>query len=280
MKGRRRGRQPKHWAEKARILTWYFEVRRRCGWSDYRLDLEFAWTKEGMASRETDYRPRMFESMRVHARLPSSKDRRWRNMDELLEAVDQHELFHGTKALYKAEIWDLFQERDLAKMTILNRVRRLLEAHGLRQVDVFTLPTENQVQITKMGHESFYNRCLHASLNELDQLNQLALVWLLHAENEAVHNWPIRAVLQSHADELLDNFFDQFLPDDKFEFYGDAIRALLGVRVDLEDSIEYGALERYGKRPVLPESLVRGIPLDHSIFVGPTSSMFFYLKGQ
>ncbi len=232
-----------------------------------------------MASRETDYRPRMFESIRVHARVPSSKDRRWRNMDELIEAVEQHEQFHGTKALYKAEIWDLFQERDPTKMTILNRIRRILEANGLKQIDVFRLPTENQNQVMKMGHENFYNRCLHASLKGLDQLNQLALVWLLHVENESVNNCPIRKLLQSRADELLDNFFDQFLPDDKFEFYGDAVRALLGVRVDLEDSIEYGALEFYGKCPVLLESLIKGIPLDHSVFVGPSSSMVFYFKG-
>ncbi len=265
---KQRGGQLKHWAERARILAWYHSVTTRCDWSDYKLDYEFSWTDECVHLRTSDDRPRMFESIRKAARAPAGRDRRWRGMDELVEAVDRHELFHGTKALYEAEIWDLFQNQNPTIMTVLNRVRHLLKSHGLKQVEVHRLTKDVYDLYLKLGPECFYDRCLQTSLRQLDFLNRLALIWLLYVENEAVHNWPIRVVLQSHADRLLDLFFDRFLPEDSFECYGHSIRALLGTRINLEDSTTFGALESYGKCPVLPAELVKLIPIDHPIFVG------------
>ncbi len=262
---RPRGGQRKHWAEDARVRAWYLEIKRRSGWTDYRLDYEFAWTDEGRESRTTDHRPRMFEWMRKSARKPMGLDKRWRNMTELVVAVEQHPLFKGTQAIYEAEIWHLLQETVPTIETVQERVDRLLQANRLARIPTARLSPNVNALLNRFGNEPLFGRCLRLSLLEMDRFSKVALVWLLYLQTEPAHNWPIRAALESLADRLLDDFFATLFPREHLDYYTDAVSILLRTRMDLS-SREYGAygsLNSMGAWPIIPQTLVGKLTEEH-----------------
>lgn len=260
-----RGGQRKHWAEEARVWAWYSEVKRRCKCSDYLLDYEFAWTDEGCKSRSSDCRPRIFEWIRKSARKPAGRDNRWRSMSELVVAVEQRPLFKGTQALYEAEIWDLLQETAPTLEVVQNRIDRLLQANRLARVPPAKLSAEKDLLLNKFGREPLFNRCLELSLREIERFSGIALVWSLYQQTEPAHNWQIRAVLESIADELLDNFFAYYLPDQHLDFYTDAVRVLQRTRMDLSSRGYggYASLNTLGTWPVIPQALVGKLTEHH-----------------
>lgn len=254
---RKRGGQRKHWAEQARVWVWYREIKRRCDWSDYQLDQAFAWTEEGQANRSTDHRPRTFEWIRKSARKPAGRDQRWRNMSALVAAVEQHPLFQGTQALYDAEFWDLLQAPTLTPDNVQMRIDRILGVNGLVRIDPPKVPAI-AAMVAKHGNEPVFDRCLRRSLNGMDSLSGMALVWLLYLQTEPAHNWPIRAVIETIADKLLDDFFGGYFPlPAHFEYYTNSVQTLLQARLDMsERQIHgYGYLEVVGIWPILPEEL-------------------------
>lgn len=260
-----RGGQRKHWAEKAQVWAWYWEVKRRCGWSDYLLNYEFAWTDEGCKSRASDYRPRIFECIRKSARKPAGRDKRWRSMSELVVAVEQHPRFKGTQALYEAEIWDLFQETAPTPDIVQNRIERLLQANRLERVPLAKLSAKPDLLIKQFGREQLFDLCLQLSLRESGHLSGIALVWSLYQQTEHAHNWQIRAVLESIADQLLDEFFYYYLPDQNLVFYTNAVRVLLQTRIDFSSQKHggYASLETLATWPVIPQALVGKLTEHH-----------------
>lgn len=260
-----RGGQRKHWAENARVWAWYSDIKLRCKLSDYSLDYEFAWTDDGCKSRSSDYRPRIFEWMRKTARKPAGRDKRWRSMSELVVAVEQHPGFKGTQALYEAEIWDLFQETAPTPEVVQNRIDRLLQDNGLERVPLAKLSAEPNLLINKFGREQLFDLCLQLSLREIGHFSGIALIWSLYQQTEHAHNWQIRAVLESIADQLLDEFFAYYLPGQNLVFYTNAVCVLQQTRIDFSSQKHggYASLETLGTWPVIPQALVGKLTEHH-----------------
>lgn len=262
-----RGGQSKHWAEKARVQSWYSEVKRRCNWSDYMLDNEFAWTEEGQASRvPDDPRPRTFEWIRKASRKPRGLDARWRNMDDLVVAVEQNQLFKGTVALYNADLWNLLQDTAPEIDVVENRIDRLLKANGLIRVPPERVAA-NELLLNEYGRISFFDRCLVLSLSRMDRLSQIALIWLLFLQTEPPHNSAFRAIVESIADKLLDEFFADYMPARHLDYYASAVGVLLQSRLDLSKrrAVGYGFVETLGTWPIIPMKLLGKLTEDDFI---------------
>lgn len=268
---KQRGGQKKHWAEEARIRTWYQAVKLR-GWADYKLDDEFAWTDEGNALRQedkgkskelrsgkTEHRPRIFEWIRKEAREPQGRDNRWHAIEGLVSVVDAHPLFVGTASLYHSELWDLLQNTLIKPSEVQSKLDELLETHGLLRIDPRRLGPVADI-IAKYGDEQVFDRCLHLSLRRMDYLSGIVLAWLLHLQTEPPANWRFRAMLADIVDQRLENFVGRYFPLESPENYStDAIHTLERARLDMDSDHRlsgYGFLETMGIWPILPKDLV------------------------
>lgn len=262
---RKCGGQYKHWAEEARVWAWYHEIRRRCDWSDYRLDNEFAWTTEGKASFSSADRPRTFEWIRKTARKPAGRDKRWRGMSELVAAVEQHPLFEGTMALYEMKLWSLLQENTVTPKLLESRIDRLLEDNGLIRAPFEKISERPNALISEFGYASLFDRCLMLSLSTMDRLSKIELVWSLYQQSESSHNWEFRSIIESVADNLLDHFFFDYLPEHHLRFYPSAIECLQETRLTRSPTFDMGyfCLEVVGAWPILPKQLVGKIEENH-----------------
>lgn len=262
IKKRKRGGQYKHCAEEARVWVWYYEIKRRCDWSDYALDKEFAWTELGKAERADDAdRPRTFEWIRKKARKPAGKDARWRSMDNLVNTIELNPQFIGTQILYKSKFWDIAQEKSIQSKKVQSDIQEILGTNGLTRVNPDEIVAISQI-ILKYGHSSVFDRCLKLSLKGMDSLTSLTLIWLLYIQTDSVHNWPTRAVVELIADEHLDNFFEHHLPGDiSLNFYTDFIELLKSVRLDSSDRqiSGHGYLEVIINWPIIPKGLLHSI---------------------
>jgi len=259
-KGRKRGGQPKHWAEQARVWVWYAEIKRRCNWSDYQLDFEFALTEEGRSSIEPDERPRTFEWIRKSARKPRGVDRRWRSMRDLVDTVDRDLRFAGTKALYDAEIWGLLQYETLSPDAVQAQVERLLAANRLTRVPVERAYADAPALIREFGPVTLFDRSLRLSLSHLNRLVGIELLWLLYLQTEPPRSSSYRIVVEEILDRELDRFFADVLPDRHLVYYDEAISVLLGARLDLssDKGTGYGFMETLGAWPIVPIRLMGG----------------------
>jgi hypothetical protein len=265
---RKRGGQRKHWAENARVWAWYCNIKNRCDWSDYVLDYEFAWTDEGRASRaDNDDRPRTFENIRKHSRKPAGRDIRWRDIDALVMAIDQHPLFQGTREIYMSEFWDLLQLTTLTISDVKVKVDKILESKGLVRVDTRKSKEFSEL-IEKHGQEHVFDRCLMLSLKKLDGLSAITLTWLLYLQTEPIHNSAFRKIVLSIADNQLDYFFSRdYSIKDHLSKYSDAVDVLLNFKLDMSKRNfgGYGFLEVYGVWPIVPLEMVGSI-LDDDVF--------------
>lgn len=265
---RKRGGQRTHWAEKARVWAWYRSIKNRCDWSDYELDYEFAWTKKGQASRtRSDDRPRTFENIRKHSRKPAGYDIRWRGIDELVMAVDQHHLFKGTRKIYISEFWDLLQVNTLKISVVKLKVDKILELNGLVRVDARKSKEFSEL-IDIHGQDLVFDRCLMRSLKKLDDLSAIVLTWLLYLQTEPIHNASFRKVILSILDNQLDIYFSRdYTTGDHLTKYSDAVDVLLNSRLDMSKKSYggYGFLEVYGVWPIIPLEM-EGTTLDDDIF--------------
>lgn len=260
---RKRGGQRKHWAEEARVWAWYYEIKRHCDWSDYKLDNEFAWTEEGRPHFSSADRPRTFEWIRKKARKPAGRDERWRGMAQLVSAVEQHPMFKGTQALYEAQIWSLLQEATVNPELLRSRINGVLQTKGLIRLPYERLSTKYGELIARFGRVGLFDRCLLLSLNRMDRLSQIELVWSLYQQTEPAHNWGFRAAIESIADDLLDHFFFDYLPEKHLSFYQDAVDWLLQSRLDGPSS---GYIEVEGEWPILPHYLEGKLEEKHLYF--------------
>jgi len=258
----KRGGQKKHWAEKARIWAWYNEIIYRCGWTDGDLDNEFAWRDACKAEISSADRPRIFEGIRTKARIPVSKDIRWRSMPDLVVAVEQHPCFKNTQSLYDAAIWRLLQENTISPQLLQSNIDLLLQANGLLRVTFEDLPVN---LLLKYGRAPLYDKCLRLSLSKMGRLSKLDLVWFLYLQNEPSQNWEFRAKIELIADELLDYFFMTYIPEHHLQFYPDALECLQQTRINNISTLNmgYGHLEGIGSRPILPKHLVGKLEEKH-----------------
>lgn len=263
---RTRGGQRKHWAEKARVWCWYGDIQRRCGWSDYVLNYEFAWREEEIGSRSNESRPRIFEWIRKKARKPKGLDKRWRNMTELVAAVDEDPKFNGTRELYESVIWDMFQETTQTPEVIQQRLTHLLHENRLVQVDPSIISAPEKDLLQKYGETGLFDRCLELTLRYLDAHIGIALLWSLYALSEPTHCWPIRERIEAIADRLINLFFLNYFTEygKAMTYYGFAVVALQQTKLDLSARplTGYGYLQDRAHWPVLPKEFVGNITED------------------
>lgn len=262
---RKRGGQHKHWAEEARVWAWYHEIKRRCDWSDYKLDNEFAWTEAGKASFSSAERPRTFEWIRKTARKPAGRDRRWRGISELVAAVERHPLFKGTSALYETNLWSFLQENAVAPPLLESRIDRLLQDNELAQVPFEKISVRQDELINKFGYDSLFERCLMLSLSTMSRLHKIELVWSLYQQSEPARNSGFRHIIESIINNLLDCFFFEYLPEHHSRFYPSAIEWLWDTRLTRSSASEmsYLCLETMSSWPILPKQLVGKIEEKH-----------------
>lgn len=257
---KKRGGQPKHWAEIARVKAWYREVKKWSEWTDYKLDMEFAWTEHAIQSglQRSAERPRTFEWIRKVARTPRGNDPRWRGMTELVAAVNEHPWLTGTRRLYEAEIWDLLQREGPTPQFVQNRVDSILDAHGLIRRPAEEVASEGSVLVKEFGLPSVFDRCLQLSLHRIDRYSQVALAWLLFVQVEPSRNAHVRVAIEETVDHLLDHFFADFTPNEHLAHYDEAIGVLFRTRLDLSGNgiSGYGYLEADGVWPVVPSELL------------------------
>lgn len=237
-----RGGQPTHWAERVHVWCWYAEVKRRSGWSDYQLDYEFAWRNPSIQSRSTDHRPRIFEWIRKKARKPRGQDPCWRNMVELVNAVEQHPLFIGTKRLYESDIWDMFQETIPRPESVEDRIDKILQENNLSRVKPSELSSQGINLLKEFDEVTLFDKCLLLTLRQLDMLSGIELVWSLHLLSQPTHNWEYRMRIESIADRLLDDFFASFISDtsEALLFYVFAMQSLQQAKLDFSQHNFFG----------------------------------------
>lgn len=270
MAEKKRGRPRRHWAEKLRIEMWYQEVKRQSGWSDYRLNAEFAWTEYGknltlqslLSENEIDttHRPRIFEWLRKTGKKPAGRDLRWRNMEEIVDAVDI--AFNGTKHLYCTKLWDLLQVERISPASIKTEVEELLEECNLVRFNHIHSTVLDEL-VGKYGFVPVFDRCLRLSLRYMSQLSAIELVWYLYLLAEPVDE--IRKAIEKIADTKLEKFFAIYYPDTKaLQYSQDSIHHLRITRLDFGRVLgKYDALEMLARQVILPRELVHSITEGH-----------------
>lgn len=256
---RPQGRPRKHWAQEARVYAWYSEIQRRCGWSNYELDYQFAWRDEHRPeSRSTVDRPRIFDWIQKEGREPKGRDDRWRSLSELVIAVDQHPLFVGTRVLYESPIWDIFQEDAPRPDIVMGRVLKVMANNNLVHVhpDKLFAPGERFQDINEV---TIFDRCVEISLREMSLIAGIEMVWSLHLLTEPTHKRQFRERLEFIIDRLLEHFFLDYFQDGALHlFYSFAIGTLQHSKLDFSERKHagYGAIDMITDYPIAPKHVV------------------------
>lgn len=210
------GRPRTHWADKARVTYWYLCVRKLTGWSDYRLDTEFAMPQKTGDKKNSAARPRVFEKIRKNCVVPS-RGSHWRKPIDLVAFIAARDGLHETLAIYESEFWSLMKAPPSLTGTH-KQLQRLMATLGLTRVDPFE--HKARYEITKdMGRDSCFIFGLEQSLNGVGWLDRLTLLALLTREADLSGNTEVTKLTRSYLDEHLDLFFNSFFPDDVSGYY-------------------------------------------------------------
>ena len=186
----KRGRKKKSLAEYTRMALWYNEIKSRCRWSDAKLDREFAWKIEG-EDKAAD-RPRYFEWIRKKSRMPRG-NHKWRNMEEIVSAVEKNPLFKGTKTIYDSPLWDLLEDRNANLRSTRKIVNRCLENAGLVRLEgmasdildfsVIAATIKIEHEPLEVPKETRYFALLDSCFEEIpEHIERIALLGALYRE--------------------------------------------------------------------------------------------------
>ncbi|NOS95641.1 MAG: hypothetical protein HOP26_04380 [Methylotenera sp.] len=187
------GRKPNTEIERLKQKYWYWYIKSRTDLNDPQLDILFAEDESGRKYTYAD-RPRMFESIRERGTTPSDGSHRLRKFN-LIDKVENHPSFHGSKKIYTSPFWDLLQSNpfDLDKnneiletsLKKLNLVRINPEhEHFWDFIDVpFNQNKERNISpddICDSDYEDIFNKTIFHFTNKLDLL---ALIGALYRES-------------------------------------------------------------------------------------------------
>ncbi|HEY0561952.1 MAG TPA: hypothetical protein VGD04_01375, partial [Methylophilus sp.] len=90
---------------------WYWYIRSRTEMNDGELDILFAEDANG-EKYDMAGRPTMFESIRVKGNTPSNGSHPLRKFS-LIDKVDNHPSFNGSKKIFTSPFWDLIQSNPI-----------------------------------------------------------------------------------------------------------------------------------------------------------------------
>jgi len=262
---KKRGAQRKHWAESARVWAWYYEIKKRTDWSDYKLDLEFALRPEDRHPAErTGYKPRVFEYIRENARQPKKKSQ-YRSIEEIVVAVEADPKFKGTREIYEAEMWDVFQENEVTPACVHARVIRILEANELVRIPISSEKGLRHLE-SSSGTASVFDLCLSLSLRQTNYFSRLPLAWSLYLLSEPADSGEVRSIAAKIVEERIEWFFLKFFQvPENLKFTSIALDVLKRARLNFSfpQVMGYGQLERESKYVVIPKSLQGVINEEH-----------------
>ncbi|MDK9725547.1 MAG: hypothetical protein OEL88_11740 [Sterolibacteriaceae bacterium MAG5] len=213
----RMGRPKADAVDRLRARVWYLAVKARDGWSDYRLDLEFA--------RNTDdpvptgpARIRAFEGIRRNGTVPSAGSHRRRSFD-LVERVEGHPLFKGTADYFRSPFWDLLKSGPIGISDIQPFVQRLMASCGICRPSLvvhhlfaarkleqeLALPNTSRSEVA-----AIYDAQLARLITSLPlHLDVLAMLGGLFREAYLVGALEIAAVLAGHVHDFIKRFSAQ-----------------------------------------------------------------------
>lgn len=132
-KNQRRGRPPATPIDRLQARLWYYAVKARTPISDYQLDLFFL-EKVGRRPKDTQKRTRLFETVRLHGTLPSSGKHHNRDFD-LIELVDQEEIYAGTADIFHSPYWQLLTKNDNDILVYQKIAQDAMTRLGLARLD-------------------------------------------------------------------------------------------------------------------------------------------------
>lgn len=226
--------------------------------SNHELDYRFAWRTDCLHLRSGDTRPRIFEWIQKVQRIPQGKDKRWRDMCELVQAVDADKQFSGTRELYEAEFWWLCRGLSMSPQSVEKRLDRLLSQFGLIRGPLILVADSRNPFSNQVTPRDIFDRCLRLSLRRVNRISGLALVWLVYLLTEPAHNRLVRELVEALADQMFDRFFADYGGKYHLDFYADAIGTLQATRLDLsgQNGIGYGFFETSGVWPIIPSDMV------------------------
>lgn len=101
------GRKQNSEIDRLKPKFWYWYIKSRTNLSDAKLDILFAEDESGRKYTSAD-RPRIFESIRKNGTTPSNGSHRLRKFN-LIDKVDAHPDFSGSKNVFTSPFWDLLQ---------------------------------------------------------------------------------------------------------------------------------------------------------------------------
>ena len=255
---KKRGGQPKHWADIARLRAWYGAIRGRGGanWTNHSLDKTFALHDQ----KDSTLRPRIFEAIELRDRVPRGRNPLFRGMHELIDAIEQHPQFCGTEQIFWANLWEMFKETAVSPMLVHERLHSILHEFSLVRCDPDRIPGMSQL-VSEHGAASVYGRCLILVSRRLGQFKYIEVLWSIYTQLESSFSEGYRAFVESLIDEELQRLFSELFPSDPQNFYLNAIDALLAVRMDLSEWKigGYGNMELEALWPIIPKEMLRGI---------------------
>jgi hypothetical protein len=258
---RKRGGQPKHWCERAKVLVWYREVKSRCNLTDHELDKLFAWVENTGNIQTSDDRPRTFEFIGKYAREPRGIPGKWRCMDSLVSFVDEDPRFVGAKYLYESYFWKLLTTETHDIKDLLDEFNKLIHESQLRIIDP-TKSNEFYSTIQECGREVIFDRCLRLSIQRMNILSGITLVWILKLIARSPRTNYVRSVCELLIDNQINDFFElYFAADSHFDYYQRAIETFVHGRIEAKSAQfgGYGFAEDMSEWLILPRYIYESI---------------------
>lgn len=115
-----------------RTKIWYWSVKARGNWSDYKLDMEFGQPEQVPAKAGID-RNRVFDAIRKNGTRPSKGTHHRRQFD-LIERVERHDNFRGTQKTHNSLFWDVLESKPRNLGATTEQVNQCLDRLNLKRL--------------------------------------------------------------------------------------------------------------------------------------------------
>lgn len=174
-------------------------------------------------------------------------------MEDLVSVVATNSMYVGTDKIYRSIWWQILKEDTLSIDSLQERIDNILSTSDLFRAAPNNVPGLSSL-INEYGYRPVYDRCLRLSLRNIHTLTGFALLWSLYALLEPTHNRDLREVVEAEADNRVEQFSLNQIPELGETFQENAIQHLLNYRFNMGTSkaIGFGYHEDIGRWPILP----------------------------